>query len=547
MNDAAEFDVAVIGAGFSGLYALHRLTGMGLRVVCFEAGDGVGGTWYWNRYPGARVDIESMQYSYSFDEGLQQEWSWPEHFSAQPDLEAYANHVADRFGLRDKIRFNTRVDRLRFDEERNRWRIGTEHGDTIAAQYVVAATGSLDAANVPAFPGLDSFRGQWYHTARWPKEGVDLAGKRVGLIGTGSTGIQIAPTVAETAAHLHVFQRTPAFSVPAFNGSLDEDYEREWKASYAERRATMRANPAAIYPNSPQYGLTFDHTAAQRQQILEKAWTGRNGLLFLRTFLDTMVNPEANEVVAEFIRGKIRQTVRDPKVAELLCPTTYPVGAKRICMDNGYYETFNRENVTLVDVREHPITEIVPCGLRTTAAEYDLDVIIFATGFDGVTGSFTNLNITGINGVDLREKWADGPSSYLGFLVAGFPNLFMVHGPGSPGVLAQMITGGEWQIEWIARFIEHMQARKLRGVDTTAGWERQWGAEVNAAADQTLYTRADSWYTGANIPGKPRVFMIYVGGFDRYAQRCTAQVEAGYVGFVFDGSETHATSEQDIR
>jgi cation diffusion facilitator CzcD-associated flavoprotein CzcO len=534
MNDATEFDVVVVGAGFSGLYALYRLGKLGLRVVCLEAGDGVGGTWYWNRYPGARVDIESMQYSYSFDEDLQQEWVWPEHFSAQPDLEAYANHVADRFGLREKIRFNARVDRLRFDEDGSCWHIATEQGQSVTANYVVAATGSLDAANVPAFPGLDSFQGRWYHTARWPKDGVDLAGKRVGLIGTGSTGIQIAPMVAETAAHLHVFQRTPAFSVPAFNVPLDHEYEREWKADYPQRRARMRANPAAIYPTNQQYGSALDHTPQERQRILEDAWTGHNGLLFLRTFDDIMLNPEANEVVAEFIRGKIRQTVHDREVAELLCPTTYPVGAKRICMDSGYYETFNRDNVTLVDVRAHPITEITPTGLRTTAAEYDLDVIIFATGFDGVTGSFTNMNVTGVGGADLREKWAAGPTAYLGFLVAGFPNLFMVHGPGSPGVLAQMVTGGEWQVDWIARFIQHMRAQGYNRVDTTPEWEQRWNREVDAVADHTLYKQADSWYLGANIPGKPRVFMIYVGGFDRYAQRCEEQVTTGYTGFVFD-------------
>jgi len=534
MSSGAEFDVVIIGAGFSGLYALHRLGDLDLDVTCLEAGEGVGGTWHWNRYPGARVDIESVQYSYSFDEDLQQEWTWPEHFSAQPDLEAYANHVADRFGLRDKIRFSTRVTGLRFDEEAGRWHIDTEHGESVTAKYVIAATGSLDARNVPPFPGLESFRGQWHHTARWPRDGVDLAGKRVGLIGTGSTGIQVATAIAGTVEHLHVFQRTPAFSVPAHNRPLDREYEREWKDNYTERRAAMRANRAAIYPTVPQHGSVFDHEPEQRQQILEKAWAARSGLGFLQTFTDTMLDPAANEVVAEFVRGRIRQAVRDPEVAALLSPTTYPIGTKRICMDTGYYETFNRENVTLVDVRANPIAEITPAGLRTTAAEYDLDVIILATGFDGVTGSFTSLNVTGLGGVDLRQKWIDGPTSYLGLLVAGFPNLFMVHGPGSPGVLAQMIAGGEWQVDWIARFIEHMEAEGHRWVDTTADWEASWKEEVDAAAARTLYQRADSWYVGANIPGKARSFMIYIGGFDRYVQRCGEQVEAGYEGFVFE-------------
>ena len=527
-----DFDIVVIGAGFSGLYALHRLGQLGLTTVCFEAGDGVGGTWYWNRYPGARVDIESMQYSYSFDEDLQQEWTWPEHFSAQADLAAYANHVADRFGLREKIRFGARVDRLRFDETTNRWDVSTERGDRVTAKYVIAATGSLDATNIPAFPGLVSFRGQWHHTSRWPEEGVDFAGKRVGLIGTGSTGIQAAPEIAAEAAHLYVFQRTPAFSVPAFNGPLDPEYEREWKESYAERRTAMRQNTAACLLPEQRYGSVFDYSPEEQQRILEEAWAMPNGLLFMRTFTDTMLTAEANEVVAEFVRGKIRQIVRDPEVAKLLCPTTYPIGAKRICMDTGYYETFNRENVTLVDVRTNPIVEVTPSGLRTTAAEYDLDVIVFATGFDAVTGSLTRLNITGIDGVDLREKWAERPTSYLGFLVAGFPNLFTVHGPGSPGVLAQMITTGEWQVDWIARFIRHMEEQGYERVDTTAEWEGRWSAEVEAIADQTLFKLADSWYVGANIPGKPRAFMIYVGGFDRYTQRCDEQVAKRYEGFV---------------
>jgi cation diffusion facilitator CzcD-associated flavoprotein CzcO len=537
MRPRADFDVVVIGAGFSGLYAVYRLRSLGLSVVCFEAGDGVGGTWHWNRYPGARVDIESMQYSYSFDDALQQEWTWPEYFSPQPDLEAYANHVADRYGLREMIELNTRVSQLRFDNEASHWHVGTEQGRAVTARYVIAATGSLDARNVPAFPGLGSFRGQWHHTARWPRDGVDLAGKRVGLIGTGSTGIQVAPVAAETAAHLYVFQRTAAFSVPAFNRPLDPEYERQWKQDYPERRAKMRAHRSASYMSIPQHGPVFDYTPGEREQILEESWAARNGLLFLQTFSDIMRTLEANEVVAEFIRGKIRQIVRDPKVAELLCPTTYPLGTKRICMDTGYYQTFNRANVTLVDVRSHPIAEITPSGLRTTAAEYDLDVIIFATGFDGVTGSFTRMDVTGADGTDLRVKWASGPTTDLGYLVAGFPNLFLIHGPGSPGVLAQMITGGEWQVDWVARLIKHMEERGYRRVDTTPAREQQWNEEVQAAADRTLYKLADSWYMGANIPGKPRAFMIYVGGFDRYTQRCAEHAGAGYSGFVFGGPQ----------
>jgi cation diffusion facilitator CzcD-associated flavoprotein CzcO len=536
-SGAESADVVVVGAGFSGLYALYRLRDLNLTVVCFEAGDGVGGTWYWNRYPGARVDIESMQYSYSFDEDLQQEWRWPEYFSPQADLEAYANHVADRFGLREMIRFRSRVNRLRFDEQANRWHVSTDRGEHVMAKYVVAACGALDATNIPDFPGLDSFRGEWHHTSKWPKEQVSFEGKRVGLIGTGSTGIQAATEIGKSAGHLYVFQRTPAYSLPANNRPLPPGYERDWKEHYAERRAQMRQNFAASHLPVQQYGSVFDYTPEERTRILEQAWAQRNGLLFLRTFTDTMMALEANEVVADFIRGKIRQIVKDPDVAEMLCPKTYPVGTKRICMDTGYFETFNRPNVTLVDVRKNPITEITPTGLRTTAAEYELDTLVLATGFDGVTGSVTRMNITGVSGVDLRDKWAQRPTNYLGFMVAGFPNLFMIHGPGSPGVLAQMITGGEWQVEWVANVIQDLNRNGYARIDTTPDAENSWNAEMEEMAAKTLYQYADSWYVGANIPGKPRNFMIYIGGFDQYTRRCTEQVQKGYEGFALTRNE----------
>ena len=530
-RDPETADVVVVGAGFSGLHALYRLRQLGLRIVCLEAGDGVGGTWYWNRYPGARVDIESMQYSYSFDEDLQQEWRWPEFFSPQADLEAYANHVADRFGLRELIRFGARVNRMRFDEEAGRWHVSTQRGDRVTAKYVIAACGALNATNVPDFPGLDSFGGQWYHTSRWPRADVSFEGQRVGLIGTGSTGIQAAPVVASTAAHLHVFQRTPAYSLPAGNQPLPPAYEREWKENYPERRAGMRLSPGAIHGPGRQFGSVFDHTPEERTEILERAWASRSGLMMMRTFTDTSRDLAANEVLAEFIRGKIRQIVNDQDVAELLCPKTYPVGSKRICMDSGYYETFNRPNVTLVDVRANPITEITPAGLRTTAAEYNLDMIIFATGFDAVTGALARMNVTGVRGTELREKWAQRPANYLGFMVAGFPNLFMIHGPGSPGVLAQMITTGEWQVDWVAGVIEDLERNGYATIDATPDAEDSWGAELEALAGMTLYSHADSWYVGANIPGKPRYFMIYIGGFDRYVSRCDQQVRNGYEGF----------------
>jgi cation diffusion facilitator CzcD-associated flavoprotein CzcO len=530
-------DVVVVGAGFSGLYALYRLRGLNLKVICFEAGDGVGGTWYWNRYPGARVDIESMQYSYSFDTGLQQEWRWPEYFSPQADLEGYANHVTDRFGLRELIRFDARVNRLRWDEQDSRWHVSTERGDQVVARYVIAASGALDATNIPDFPGLESFRGEWHHTSQWPKEGVDFAGKRVGLIGTGSTGLQATTEIGKTAGHLYVFQRTPAYSLPANNRPLPADYENEWKTNYAERRAVMHGNFALGFLPAAQYGSVFDYTPEERTRILEEAWAQRNGLLFLRTFTDTMLSLEANEVVAEFIRGKIREIVKDPETAELLSPRTYPVGTKRICMDTGYFETFNHPNVTLVDVKANPITEITPTGLRTTAGEYEFDILILATGFDAVTGSLTRMNITGVGGVDLREKWQERPTNFLGYLVAGFPNLFMIHGPGSPGVLAQMITGGEKQVDWVTEVIKDLDRGGYASIDTTPEAEQSWGAEMAEMASKTLYQHANSWYVGANIPGKPRYFMIYIGGFDQYQKRCDEQVSKGYEGFVLAKDE----------
>ena len=399
---AERFDVVVIGAGFSGMYALHRLRRQGRRVICLEAGDGVGGTWYWNRYPGARVDIESMQYSYSFDEELQQEWSWSEHFSPQPDLEAYANHVADRFDLREDIRFETRVDELTFDGTTDEWAVGTASGERFVAKHVIAATGSLDVSNVPDWPGLDRFRGEAYHTSRWPKDGVELAGKRVGVIGTGSTGIQITPEVAAVAEHLTVFQRTPNFSLPSRNRDLDPEYVREWKADYPERRKQiLDTHGAVLMSNAAEQRSIFDYTEEEREEVMERAWNARNGLEFIRTFTDTSSDPKANAILAEFVRNKIRSIVHDPETAELLCPKTYPIGGKRICIDSGYYETFNRDNVSLIDVRTQPIEEITESGLRTTNSEYSLDVIIFATGFDAMTGSMLRMNVTGVDGARL--------------------------------------------------------------------------------------------------------------------------------------------------
>jgi len=529
-----EVDAVVVGAGFSGLYALHRLRRSGLKVICFEAGHGVGGTWYWNRYPGARVDLESVQYSYSFDPQLEQDWHWPELFSPQKDLERYINHVADRFELRPMIRFGARVNGMTFDESSRRWSVTTESGQRVSAKYVIAATGPLDATNIPPFPGIEDFAGDVVHTSQWPENGLDYAGKRVGVIGTGSTGVQVVPEVAKTAEHLFVFQRTPVYTVPANNQPLDPNYEQDWKAHYTERRKAMRHHPNALVLPMRQYGSIFDYTPEQQIKILDEAWEARSGVLFFFLFDDVMRDIRANEIVAEWFRGKIREIVADPDVAEVLCPKTYPLGTKRLSIDSGYYATFNRPNVTLVDVRHAPILGLTTAGLRTTTGEFPLDVLILATGFDAMTGSLTRMNVTGVDGVKLTDKWASTPWNYLGLSVSGFPNMFMIHGPGSPSVVAQMVTQCEYQIDWIADLIDHMESSGVATVDTTHEAETTWCREVTEVANETLFPQADSWYSGTNIEGKSRSFMIWVGGFDAFADRCDTVATHGYDGFVLN-------------
>lgn len=523
-------DVVIIGAGFSGLYAIHKLR-KAHSVVCLEAGDGVGGTWFWNRYPGARVDIKSVEYSYGFDEELQQDWEWPEIFSAQPDLERYANHVADRFDLRKDIRLSTKVSSLTFDENTNRWHVRSAKGDHIVCKYVVAATGALSAPNTPDWPGREHFRGEIYHTSRWPDGPLDLAGKRVGIIGTGSTAIQAAPILAEQCKHLTVFQRTPAYSMPSGNRPMDAALERDWKDNYPDRRARMIDTYGVSIIDYPTRSA-HDYTPAEQREILEAGWASKSAFQLMVAFTDVMTDRAANEVVCEFVRGKIREIVKDPDTAETLCPKDYPIGAKRLCIDNGYYEMFNRDNVSLVDVKSAPILEFTPSGLKTSAAAYDLDVIVTATGFDAVTGALTRIDITGVHGTKLREKWRDGPTSYLGFMVAGFPNLFMVHGPLTPAALAQMITAGEWQIDFIAGVIDDIEKGGFSRIDATLDAERSWAAEVDTAASHTVYRLADSWYNGKNIDGKKGGFMIYVGGFPRYRELCQSAVENDFSGFV---------------
>jgi cyclohexanone monooxygenase len=531
-----RYDAIVVGAGFSGLYALHRLRGMGLAVRVLEAGDGVGGTWYWNRYPGARCDVESLEYSYSFSEELQQEWSWTERYPAQPEVLRYLEHVADRFDLWPDIQLSTRVVEAAFDEEANRWTIATEAGETFSAQWCVMATGCLSASQVPDIPGLERLDGDWYHTARWPHEGVDVTGKRVGVVGTGSTGIQLVPEVARDAAHTYVFQRTANFSVPNNNHPLDREVEREWKRRYAQQREVQRRSMLGVStPPGGQSALELPDEEVDR--ILQQRWEQGGGLPMLLSFRDFLVDEAANAKAAEFVRSKIREIVRDPEVAERLMPRDYPIGAKRLCQHEGYFEAFNRDDVTLVDIRSAPIEEITPAGIRTTDGEYELDVIVFATGFDALTGALLAIDVRGRDGLTLGEAWHEGPRSYLGLAIAGFPNLFTVTGPGSPSVLSNMVVSIEQHVDWIADCIGALRERGVESIEATAEAQDAWMEHVAEVGATTLFPRAASWYVGANVPGKPRVFMPYVGGVGPYRERCAQIAAGGYEGFLLGAGD----------
>jgi len=528
---ARSFDALIIGAGFSGLYQLLCLRDrLGLSVQVLEAATGVGGTWYWNRYPGARCDSESHSYCYSFSEELTREWEWSERYPGPPEILRYLNHVADRFDLKRDIRFNTRVSAAHYDETASLWRVTTEAGDSFTAQFLITAVGCLSSANIPNIPGLDTFDGRWYHTGQWPHEGVDFRGKRVGQIGTGSTGIQSAPVIAQSAAHLTVFQRTANYSVPARNGPLNPAFLRYVKENAAEIRQVMHASVNG-HPWLISDRLALKTAPEERQAIYEAAWeTG--GLRFRATFRDLLSDTAANETAADFIRAKIREIVKDPATAAKLSNFDHPYAAKRPPIDTDYFETFNRDNVELVDVRADPIERITPRGIRTRAAEYPLDIIVFATGFDGMTGSLLRIDIRGRDGLPLAKEWAAGPRNYLGLQVAGFPNLFTVTGPGSPSVLCNMPVAIEQHVEWITDCIAHMRNHGVTRIEPSNEAVDSWVAEVNAAADATLLPQAKhSWYLGANIPGKPRVFMPYAGGMAHYRKICADVAAKNYEGF----------------
>ncbi len=523
----ADVDVIVVGAGFAGLYMLHRLRGIRFSVRVLEAGSGVGGTWYWNRYPGARCDVESVEYSYQFSPELQQEWNWSERYAAQPELLRYADHVADRFDLRRDIQFDTRVAGATFDEAANRWTVESEEGARITASYCVMATGCLSVPNQPNFKGTSMFAGRTYHTGTWPHESVDFTGQRVGIIGTGSSAVQSIPLIAEQAEHLYVFQRTPSFVVPARNAPLSEREREAVKSEYPALRALAKTRRNGLFCATTEMSALAVGDD-ERERAFRERWD-RGGLCYTGTFNDLLIDKRSNEAAADFLRARICEVVSDPDTAEALCPRTV-VGGKRLCIDIGYCETFNRKNVTLIDLNKAPLDKITRDGLTAGGNPYALDAIVFAIGFDAMTGALTRIDIRGRTGESLAEKWAEGPRTYLGLGVTGFPNLFIITGPGSPSVLTNMLPTIEQHVEWIADCIGYMRERNFRRIEATPDAETAWVARVNEIADGTLFPTANSWYLGANVPGKPRVFMPYIG-FPPYVEKCNAVAASGYEGF----------------
>ena len=522
-------DLVVVGAGFAGLYMLHRARGLGLDAVVIEAADGVGGTWWWNRYPGARCDVESVEYSYSFDEELQQEWEWSERYAPQPEILRYLEHVADRFDLRRDIRLGTRVTAATWDDDAGRWTVTTDAGDEVVATYVVMATGCLSMPMTPEIPGLEDFAGEVLHTGRWPHDGVDVSGRRVGVVGTGSSAIQSVPILAAAAAELTVFQRTPAYTVPAHNGPLDPEELASIKSDYASLRAANRQMGTAFgarFPPNDGSALAVDEET--RQEVYQRRWEA-GGLPFLAAFNDLLIDPAANETAAEFVRGKIHEVVEDPEVAERLSPRQV-VGCKRLCVDTGYLATFNRPNVHLVDVAETPIEAVTATGVRTAAGEVEVDTLVLATGFDAMTGALARIAITGRDGRRLSDEWEAGPHTYLGLAMDGFPNLFTITGPGSPSVLTNMVVSIEHHVEWIADAIAHLRSSGLGRIEADHDAQERWVDYVNTVAGFTLFPTCSSWYLGANVPGKPRVFMP-LPGFPAYAEECARVAAAGYEGF----------------
>ncbi len=536
-----QFDVIVVGAGFAGMYLLHRLRGMGLTARVYEAGDSVGGTWYWNRYPGARCDAESLAYSYSFSNELENEWNWSERYATQPEILRYAERVAEKFDLKRDIRFERRVTSARYDDRSNLWTVETDRGDRASAPFCVMATGCLSVPQEPQIAGLKDFAGNLYWASRWPHQSVSFAGQRVGVIGTGSSAIQAIPVIAEQAGHLTVFQRTPNFSVPACNAPLDPAFVEAFKANYPAHRQNHRLGMGAGFgdlriephPGGPVLETAAGKSDAEIRALLEKTWR-IGGANFIGTIADTMMNPETNRIVADFVRDKIRAAVKDRATADALCPTSHPIGTKRICVDSNSYETYNRPNVKLVNLRANPIERVMPNGIRMAdGAFHELDTLVLATGFDAMTGALLRIDVRGSGGASLAEKWAAGPRTYLGIGMVGFPNLFTITGPGSPSVLSNMLVSIEQHVDWTVDCINYMRKHGHRRIEPVAGAEDQWVDHVNEVANATLFPQGGSWYLGANIPGKPRVFMPYAAGVGVYREICDRVAANGYEGFSF--------------
>ena len=531
LNPAETVDAVVVGAGFSGMYQLHKLRDMGLSVKVFEAGEDVGGTWYWNRYPGARVDIESMAYSFSFSKELEQDWVWSEKYSPQPELLRYAQHVAERFDLKRDISFNTRVESAHFDEDNDQWLVTTQCGKRVRARYLVMATGVLSAAKTPDIAGRDSYKGETYQTGLWPKEGVDFTGKRVAIIGTGSSAVQSIPLIAEEADELVVYQRTAAYSTPAFNRPLTNSEIDTMKGNYDQYRQEQRLSPAGIINPERQLERVMDVPKEERQRRFEEAWD--EGLLtgLMSTFSDIQLDEDANHEVAEFIRDRIRNTVQDRQTADDLTPKAYPYATKRPCIDTNYYETYNRENVSLVNLRRTPIETITETGIETSDGAREFDAIVYATGFDAMTGPLLRVDIRGRGGKRLVDAWIDGPRSYLGIAIHGFPNLFTITGPSSPSVLSNMLVSIEQHVDWVSDCIGWMNENGKTAIEPSDAAERDWAEHTAHLAGMTLFPQADSWYMGANVPGKPRMFLAYVGGVGAYRLICDQIAATGYHGF----------------